>query len=551
MVNNYSQLYQNSFMSDKSISYSYNKSSITNEIKDIYDSIYLDNKSYDNKSYNKFIENMKEVKMKKFSTYCDINDHFICKNCKYVPIINFVSFQEIEYSCSCYKVNRISINQIMNETIIKEKEANEIEKESKKDKSRELFITTEKYLKCQKHMKSFLYYCKTCEENICRECLRERYFHQYHNIFFFDLYLYEMDYKIGQLEKILLNDIKDLNFEFDMVENLIYLLSVIVKDYLLYPNYSHFLIIINASQFLGNYIINRNNNNIIEKFELKKEIIIMKKKSFYENILNPEIVTEIHINKSNFSDIAKVCELNFINLKKLILIENNIVNIKPLKYANFKNIEYISFQFNKLNDSNIPCLLELDFPKLIELDLYSNNFTKYELYELKNNKKYLPNLESLQIGANQIDWKRYKNNDIKFNFDTIKSFGLTNGVFDSDSISIIENFCFNKLEKIYLSRNNLYSLSFIENLKATNLKEIYLHTCFLKELYQLKQFKKLQRIYIYDNYISEIDKLEAFVDDLPDLFVLNISGNNISLNEKNQKILKSIKNKREKLNIMV
>ena len=120
-----------------------------------------------------------------------------------------------------------------------------------------------------------------------------------------------------------------------------------------------------------------------------------------------------------------------------------------------------------------------------------------------------------------------------------------------NSISVVEDFNLDSLEKIYLSRNNIHSLSFVEKLKAENLKEIFLHTCFLTEYYPLKKFKKLQRIYINDNYISEIDKLESLVDNLPDLFEISLFGNDIEKNKKNLDILKSIKKKREKLNIII
>ena len=227
-----------------------------------------------------------------------------------------------------------------------------------------------------------------------------------------------MDYAIGGIDKILITDLKDLKFEFNEIDDFIYLLSVMYNDYSYHPNYTHILNFSNAYNFLHKYLSNKENIKNIENFELKKEIKIIKKKQFYENLSNPEIVIEIDIPKSYFNDITDICNLNFINLKILRLIDNSIININPLKNAKFKKtIELISFKENKINNTNIPCLLELDFPNLKEIDLYENNITDCNLFKLKNNKQYLPNLESLQVGANIIDWKiNNKNNDM-YNLD--------------------------------------------------------------------------------------------------------------------------------------
>ena len=548
MTNKNNPPLQNSLFSEINLSNSFchlnkTKSFLSNNIIDFTDSIFINSIIS-----HKLIENLNEIKKIKLASYSDINDHFICLNCKKVPIINFMSFKKVEYSCSCYSTDK-TIDEIIIENIIKE---NEEGKEEEKERNNYFNgfsnFYPEIFLKCQKHKKDYLYYCKTCDENICRECLRERYFHQYHNIYFFDLYLFEMDEKIGQIDKILINDLKELKFEFNIIDDFIYLLSVVFNDYLYHPNYSHFQILFNAYDFLSKFIANINNNKIIENFELKKEVKIITKKQYFENIHNPEIIIEIHIIKSYFNDITDICKLNFINLKKLRLDENNIINIQPLKNAKFKKIEKINFQYNKLNDDNIPCLLELDFPYLVELDLYHNNFTDYNLFKLKNNKKYLPNLESLQLGSNNINWKICDKNEnktsITFNFDSIKNFGLTNGVFDNISISIFDNFILNKLEKLYLSRNNLNSLNFVKKLKATGLKEIYIHTCYLKEFYPLIKYKKLQKIYLYQNYISEIDNLDLFVEELVELIEFDLSGNNINIYD-NMEILNSIKKNRK------
>ena len=211
MINNKNPSYHSFIsginLSDSNYNINNSQSFLSNHINDLYDS-----ESLDNNSFNRFKENLQ--KKIKLSSYSVRNLHFICKNCKTIPQINFISFKAMDYSCSCYNSYNISLDKVITENIMKDKK--EGEKEQKEDKKDEEENFPENYFKCQKHKKNFLYYCKTCKENICRECLREKYLHQYHNIFF-DLYLFEMEYAIGEIDKILITDLKDLKFEFNEI----------------------------------------------------------------------------------------------------------------------------------------------------------------------------------------------------------------------------------------------------------------------------------------------------------------------------------------------
>ena len=44
--------------------------------------------------------NSKFKYFKETSPYSDINDHFLCTNCKKVPILEFISLEFANYSCS-------------------------------------------------------------------------------------------------------------------------------------------------------------------------------------------------------------------------------------------------------------------------------------------------------------------------------------------------------------------------------------------------------------------------------------------------------------------
>ena len=152
---------------------------------------------------------------------------------------------------------------------------------------------------------------------------------------------------------------------------------------------------------------------------------------------NVNIIIEININRNNFNDISELCKLDLINLEKLILPENCISDIKPLINAKFKNIKLIELEFNKIGDDNIPHLFKLKFEKLEEFNLYSNNFTDPSIFGFKNNENEanLPNLKVLFLGNNKIDWKLKKDKINNYNFNKLKSIGLSCGLFDEISIS--------------------------------------------------------------------------------------------------------------------
>ena len=87
-------------------------SSLTNKIINI-DSFTLDSSS---KNFLKF---------KQRSPYCDENSHFICKICKSIPELDFVSLGNANYSCTCEEINNMPINEIVKNNIIVEEEGEE------------------------------------------------------------------------------------------------------------------------------------------------------------------------------------------------------------------------------------------------------------------------------------------------------------------------------------------------------------------------------------------------------------------------------------------
>jgi hypothetical protein len=259
------------------------------------------------------------------------------------------------------------------------------------------------------------------------------------------------------------------------------LFSVISNDFILYPNYSHFIIIEKALTFLEQFISNKKNNKIIESLNFQKNLIIKNKKILYENMINANIIIEIDITNSNLNDITQICELDFVNLEKLYLCENSISNVEPLLRAKFKKIKYLGLGRNKISNDNISYLLEMKFEQLKELNLYSNNLTDSKIFDLQNSQN-LPNLKTFYIGNNRIDWEKSNSIDLKYNFKNLKTIGLTCGIFDDNTIKYINNFDFSKLEIIYLSKCNFHSLYFIKYLELPYIEEFYINITFIISL---------------------------------------------------------------------
>jgi len=466
--------------------------------------------------------------------------HFICKKCHKIPIIEFNSLKSFNYSCICYKCQNISLEEIIKEYIVRENE------EDLNDNNNNI----KNYLKCQIHIENYAYYCKYDYMQLCRTCIKQKYFHQFHPLYNFDCYFFEINQKRKQIFQILSEKQKEMNIEFNIAKQLLYLFSVISNDFILYPNYSHFEIIEKSLSFLEQFISNKNNNQIIESLNFQKILIIKNKKSLYENMINANIILEIDITNSNINDITQICELDFFNLEKLYLSENSISNVEPLLRAKFKRIKYLDFGRNKIGNKNIPYLLEMKFEQLEEINLYSNSLTDAKIFELQNNQN-LPNLKEFYIGNNKIDWTKRNSIGLKYNFKSLRTIGLTCGLFDDNTIKNINYFDLNNLKIIYLSKCDFHSLDFVNFLELPCIEEFYINISFIKEFYPLIKYKNLKIIEMRENFIENIDKLESFIKNLPNLIQFTILKNNIDMNlDKNKKIIESVKKIRINLDII-
>ena len=490
------------------------------------------------------IEQEKDEQFKSISAYSDIDDHFFCKKCMLIPTLRFISMIKIIYSCGCQEDCEEEIDKFLENTKIHIKNKININNENP-------FLKLSCFF-CQIHKgEKYFYYCEMCKQHLCRKCVRIDNEHKDHWILIFDQSMNEIDKKIKFInEKFYLNkptfisdssDFLDEDIEKELkTKGIIQLMSIIINDYNSYTNYSHFKIISNFYYFLDHLI--KTKQEAVSDNDLEKQIKIINRRDlqkFFKNPgpdNNPELIIEINFQKNNLFDITELCKANLKNLKTLKLRENNISNIEPLINANFKeSIQEIDFSVNKLGNENIKYLCQLDFCELYDLNLFANFFTDFNFFKINNNKK-LKKLSCLYIGSNKFNDNQ---NDITIDASNLTEIGMSNGIFNDKSIHLINNFRFDNLEILFLYSNDISSLSFIEKLELPKIKQFWINSNFIDEYYPLCKYKTLKKVILRNNYIKDISKLESFVNNFnEDLETLDISGNNIDLNDKdNEDIL--------------
>ena len=458
------------------------------------------------------------------------NVHFFCKNCRSIPTIEFIDILNIIYTCECYKNCKINILKFFDNTLITNLD---------KDKEKNNIILDVFY--CKKHKKQkFFYYCEKCETSICRKCLRKEKEHKDHYFLIFDKLKNDANKKLEFIKKnfclsSLPFDRESSSFLDDNLnkvkEYYIKFINVLINDYNNYACYSHFLIISYIFKVLENL------NTDVQNLGIKKEIIISNFDTLKKNIeSNPSLslITKIKIVESNISDLTQFSEANLINLKFLNLRRNYISNLDSLLYAKFKNIEILDFSINKLGDDNIEKIAQLKFKNLTFLNLFGNDFLDYKLFDLCNNKIF-KNLKILYTGSNKFNCNKI---NTTIDASKLEIIGLTNGVFNNESIYFIQYFRFNNLQKLYLHSNNLSSLSFIDNLDLPNIKEIWVNNNTINEYYSLSKYKTLEFINIRRNCIKNIERLISFIEEFIQLKKIDIRYNNINFNDnKNENII--------------
>ena len=456
----------------------------------------------------------------------------ICQECNNFPKIYLNDDRyTIKLICNCKEYENMEIDYFMKNFVIEEEE-----NDNNSNK-----IHFDNYCKCEKHLeKKYAYFCNDCEENLCNECYTEKKSHSMHTIINFNGN--ELMKKISEITKKLkdLSDHNSSNFISSEKEkkyyNFIRIIRVILEVYkdFHFPCYNLYRCINNIYDSLKKG--KEDDSQVIKYDKTMKEYFKVRLSKELKKVLeknkNGDAIKTIRINKKNLNCLDILSNKDFKSLIQLELSDNNIEDLTPFLNSKFPVLEELNLSMNKINDENANKLFKLDIPNLTYLNLYFNNLRKYDIFK---HIYVFKKLTKLYIGLNRFN-KNISEIDENTIYDcsTIEEIGLTKGVFSEESIDLLSKFKFENLKILYLSCNNLNSLSFVNklNCKIENLEEIWLTSNDISEFYQLLIFNNLIKIVLKDNIISNIDKLVDFVKQFNRLKIIDFTENEIDKNNK-------------------
>ena len=406
-------------------------------------------------------------------------------------------------------------------------------------------ILFDNYCLCDEHLgQKFVYFCDDCEGNLCRVCYTEDKTHITHKII--DFNGNEFKKKINEIEKKI-PSLKDVNSSISSenqkkYNNYLKIFREIFEIYEEYPCYNIYRCINNINDFIQKDSNNATFQIIIHKDmkEYFKVRLSRELKKVLEKNKDGDLIKTIRINKKNFKCLNVLSNRDFKSLKLLELSNNNIRDLTPLLNSKFPVLEDLNLSINRIDDDNATKIFKINMPNLKYLNLFNNNLKKYDIFK---NIHIFKRLTKLFIGVNKFN-KEISEIDENTIYDcqAIKIMGLTRGIFSDESIDLISKFKFQNLQLLYLSCNNLSTLSFIDklNCKIENLEEIWLVSNNLTEFYPLIKFKNLKKINLKGNRINNIEKLVDFVKHFAQLKLINFEENNIDKNNQiNSKIIEN------------
>ena len=418
------------------------------------------------------------------------NDHFLCKHCSSAPKLQIPETKKFIVQC-CQKDNKktyIDLQNLKENYIVGDQE------------------DTDDILQCQEHYKNFKDYCQICLKNYCENCVKcnhdkvnidnknlEEDIKKLENLFSLregNNELNEQEFQITSITK------KNIVNEFQLLQIIV---SIIINDYLRAKNYHLCICIQNLCSYYMNHPPDDNSENIVNEFSINSP----------HELVDSKTLEKIEIYQYCF-DLNKL-KVSLPNLKILSLKNNNISDVEVLINCDFKNLEQLYLDINKIDDNILNHINGMKFEKLRVLSLKQNYLTDYGIFE---KIKIFKNLKAFDISSNRFKNKEFFQNK-KIDLNSIEELILSNGVFDSNSIENISALNLENLRKLDLSSNNLSSLNFVRNSNWPKLENLILNENDIFDLKELitkfKDFGQNLMIVIENNLIKDETQINELV----------------------------------------
>ena len=477
-------------------------------------------------------KNKKSQKIKKENQ--NQKKYIICKNCECG--IYFIINNAISFSCNCCGGSDKSLKYFKKNFVIKES----------------YLIRNKIEIKCKKHGKKYKSFCEDCLENkyvnLCEDCMIE---HQ-NNYKNHKPFLFEDAGDLIKKTKEILND-EDYKKEYsnNFYQQIYELINILIENFEEYPCYNYYASIKDAYKFLcqlkdnKTYIIINSIDNLINfkgNIDSINSFIILGDK----NDIGKETLDFEYLSNKKLS-----------NLKNITIKYVNIKNFNSLLNHNLENLETIAFEECKFEEID-----KIDYDKLKNcrnlkyLSFYKDGIIDTKLLVLLNNDKLFPNVITLYIGGNLFSEEKLlklkEKKDFKIHLNkNIEEIGIT-GNFNKKTNEFIKYFDFNP-KILYISRNELDSLKVIENFKFERLEKFWAIENNITDLSELKKYLKSETVRIINlknNPIKSIDNLEEIIDHFTHLEKLTLTFEDYD--EKSYKdIIDRIETKRKKFELEI
>ena len=354
------------------------------------------------------------------------NYHFLCKECGEVPKIEFFSKKKIKFKCdTCKESKELSIKKVYDFLYYSEG----IEPINK--------------LRCSLHpYEKFIYYCKTCKENLCLKCFEDCFKNHKKKIIFFasesDI-VNKKDYiieKIKEKKESFTND--EISFNSDNEEDS----NTIHYEYASRSQNSnniltdeHCLVMQKEDNINNNIINNENGEEFINIINDINNDELHDEEYYYINLFT--IILYDYENYPNYYHIYTI-----LNIEKFILLSlrdyNEIILKYEFKEENINEDSTVKLLGDKfVNNNKENCFLVVN-ERIMILS------SEVELSDIFDNS-YLYKYNSIQLEVRLIERKDKLMSDMSYMFDGISSLNSTSSFsnFNSSNITKMSGMFYN------------------------------------------------------------------------------------------------------------